>query len=82
MASIPVSYHQFPPDAFPIVLEFFKITDVDGTMPVHRIDVTGAGVTTVPALARQHGLVWVRVTSHNGAVLTERWPKGGNHAHR
>lgn len=68
-----IPYYNLPPDSFPFVIEFFKVTDRTGTSPIHRIDVTGPGPIHIPMLADDGIPVWVRTTLANGTV-EDNWP--------
>jgi hypothetical protein len=60
------AFIDLPSKAFPLVVEFFKCTDLGGLKPIHRINISGPGAMDVPALTTNGVPVWVRVTSADG----------------
>lgn len=73
--TLPFARYDLPAEAYPFVLEFFRVTDPEATEVVHRIEVSGPGAVRVPGLKGDGPPVWVRMTFSDGA-RRESWPHG------
>lgn len=68
------AFHDLPAASFPFTVEF--ISERTGAV-VHTITADGPGGMTVPALGREHGPVWVRMSFADGKIV-EHHPEHQN----
>lgn len=71
------AFCDLPAAAYPFTVDFYRVTDPDGTESVHHVDVNGPGACHIPALAEKAGCpVWVRMRFASGEVR-DGWPENG-----